>query len=334
MKKIEREDLLIIRRHSNISEERIDTLLKDTIYHTKDSWQNFLRLFFMSLGIGFLSAGILFFFAYNWADLHKFVKIGMIEGLILIMVGFVLCSKLPAIFKNILLTGASILVGVLFAVFGQIYQTGANAYDFFLGWTVAITLWVFISNFSPLWLLYILLLNTTLILYEEQVALNWSSSFLYTLLFIINLSCLVGALSNYLIPHTTQSTPNTKGKEILYSWLSQASPNWFVNVLAIASVTFSTLGITDSIFKPYNLDFAILFSLSVITYTLGIIFGLKHKKMIFLAIIPFSIIIIISSFILHLSSAAESFFILSLFIIGSVSYVIKNLIDFQKKWNQ
>jgi uncharacterized membrane protein len=186
MTKIEREDIQIITRHSNWSEKSIDNILKKNIYSDKESWHKFLRLFFISLGVGFTTAGIIFFFAYNWADLHKFIKIGLIEGLIIISTLVILFSKISLDIKNILLTGTSILVGVLFAVFGQIYQTGANAYDFFLGWTMFITIWVFVSNYAPLWLVFITLINTTLILYSQQVAQDWSEVFVFTLLFIIN----------------------------------------------------------------------------------------------------------------------------------------------------
>ena len=182
MENIEREDIQIITRHSNWSEKSIDNILKKNIYSDKDSWLKFLRLFFISLGVGFTTAGIIFFFAYNWADLHKFIKIGFIEGLIIISTLVILFSKISLDVKNILLTGTSILVGVLFAVFGQIYQTGANAYDFFLGWTMFITIWVFVSNYAPLWLVFITLINTTLILYSQQVAQDWSEVFVFTLL--------------------------------------------------------------------------------------------------------------------------------------------------------
>ena len=150
MTKIEREDIHILSQHSNLSESTIDQMLREQVYSGKQDWQKFLRLFFISLGVGFTAAGILFFFAYNWADLHKFAKIGLIEALVVISTLVVIFSKVTLDIKNILLTGASILVGVLFAVFGQIYQTGANAYDFFLGWTMAITIWVLIANYAPL----------------------------------------------------------------------------------------------------------------------------------------------------------------------------------------
>ena len=145
MAKIEREDIHIISRHSNWSHKSIQKLLEKEIYADKVAWEKFLRLFFISLGVSFTTTGIIFFFAYNWADLHKFAKIGVIEAVVLVVSAVILFSKLKPDIKNILLTGAAVLVGILFTVFGQIYQTGANAYDLFLIWTIAITCLLYTS---------------------------------------------------------------------------------------------------------------------------------------------------------------------------------------------
>ena len=166
---IQREDIHIISRHSNLTEHEVEKSLHEHAYSDKKMWQKFLQLFILSLGIGFTVSGIIFFFAYNWADLHKFVKIGIVEGLLIATILVMLITKTTDNIKNIILTGASVLVGVLFAVFGQIYQTGANAYDFFLGWTIFITLWVLISNFASLWLVYRVLINSTFVFYSQQV---------------------------------------------------------------------------------------------------------------------------------------------------------------------
>ncbi|AUC77050.1 DUF2157 domain-containing protein [Olleya sp. Bg11-27] len=314
MTNIEREDIQIISRHSNWSKQSIDTLLKQEIYSDKTAWQKFLNLFFISLGVSFTTAGIVFFFAYNWADLHKFIKIGLIEVLIIATTCIVLFSKLNLDIKNIILTGASILVGVLFAVFGQIYQTGANAYDFFLGWTVFITLWVGISNFAPLWLVFIILVNTTLILYTEQVANDWSNIFNLTLFFVVNTLFLIVALL---------VKKHSKTIKI---------PIWFTNSIALIAIFFSTVGINEGIFNEHKFSFFILLLITIVCYAAGLKYGLKVKSGFYLAIIPFSIIIIICSLILNLSHSDGIFFIIGLFIISSITVVIKNLISLQKKW--
>ncbi|EGV42298.1 DUF2157 domain-containing protein [Bizionia argentinensis JUB59] len=314
MAKINREDIHIISRHSNWLEISIKNTLNQDVYNDKDAWYKFLKLFFISLGVGFTTAGIIFFFAYNWADLHKFIKIGLIEALIIIIIGTILVSKFQPLIKNILLTGASVIVGVLFAVFGQIYQTGANAYDFFLGWTLFIALWVLVSNFAPLWLVFITLINTTLILYAEQVAQNWSNLFLFTLLFGINTILLILALA---------------GKK----FSSEIKiPKWFTNTLSIASITFCTIGICLGIFDDYQADFYLLIIPASLLYGLGIWYGLKIKSGFYLSIIPFSIIIITSALLLRLSDDFGMLLLICLFIIVSVTSVIANLFKLQKKW--
>lgn len=310
MTNMQREDIHIIGRHSNLTEKGIAKALKENIYNDKEAWQKFLRLFFISLGVGFTVSGIVFFFAYNWADLHKFAKIGLSEGVLTATIILVLLPKINGNIRNIFLTGASVLVGVLFAVFGQIYQTGANAYDFFLAWTVFVTLWVIVSNFAPLRLLYLILINTTFILYSQQVAKDWSEVFVCSLLFIINTTVLISAIF----------------------WGKKKIPNWFLNTVALASVSYATIGVVIGIFDKYQATFPVLILITAIAFALGIWHGLKTKSGFYLSVIPFSLIIIVSALLIKISDGEMMFLLVSLFIIASVTLTIKNLIDIQKKW--
>ena len=314
MKNIQREDIQIISRHSTLSEKGIEKVLKESIYNDREAWQKFLSLFFISLGIGFMVSGIVFFFAYNWDDLHKFTKIGLTEVLIIATTSLVFFSKINTNIRNIILTGAAVLVGVLFAIFGQIYQTGADAYDFFLTWTVFVTLWVIVSNFAPLWLLYLILINITLILYSEQVAKDWSEVFIFNLLLIINTTALITAILL------------SKFKKLV------SVPNWFLNIMALTSISYATIGIIIGIFDKYQIAFLVLILTTVIVFALGIWYGLKIKSGFYLSVIPFSLIIIVSALLIKISDGEMMFLLISLFIVISVTLVIKNLINIQKKW--
>ncbi|MGU3375298.1 DUF2157 domain-containing protein [Chryseobacterium sp. M5A1_1a] len=313
MKNIQREDIQILNRHSNLSEKDITEILKDNVYNSKEAWQKFLRLFLISLGIGFTVSGIIFFFAYNWAELPKFAKIGLTEILVIAATGLALFPKFNTNIRNTILTGASALVGVLFAVFGQIYQTGANAYDFFLAWTIFITLWVVISNFAPLWLLYVVLINTTLILYSQQVANDWDSMGFIILLFVVNTIILIGFT---LISHYKKTV---------------SVPNWFTNILSLAVVGISTYGISFGIMDK-NETSLYLCALSIVAYALGIWYALKTKNSFYFAIIPFSIVIIICSLLFRIGENEIVFLLVSLFVIVSITFIIKNLMNLQKKW--
>jgi len=312
---MDRNDIHIISRHSNWSQKAVEKVLKDEIYSDSNAWKKFLQILFIALGVGFTVSGIIFFFAYNWDGLHKFAKIGMIEALVIALTLTVLFSKLTENIKNIILTGTAILIGVLFAVFGQIYQTGANAYDFFLGWTFFITLWVVVSNYPPMWLVFIILINTTFTLYVEQVAQHWEDVYVIDTLIFFNSLFLVFFL---LLPRFFD---NLK------------VPIWFSGLIALAITTLSTFAISLGIFDEFDSPYLLLISLSAILYAAGIFYGLKTKSGFYLSIIPFSVIVIFSSLLIKISDGATMFFVVGLFIIASVSVLIKSLLYFQKKWN-
>ena len=275
-------------------------------------WSRFVRILLLTLGIGFTIAGIIFFFAYNWEALPKFAKLSLTGGLLLVTTLLSLRPQFDPMIRNILLTAAAALVGVLFAVYGQIYQTGANAYDFFLAWTVFISIWVLVANFPPLWVLYLLLINTTILLYAEQVANHWSDTQVFNILFLVNLVALIA--SKFLLK---------AGKSI---------PTWFTNLIALAAISFSTIGITTGIFGNQDPRFWLLLLLAALAYAAGIWYGLHQHSIFYLSIIPVSLIIIGSAWFLKISHDAGSFLFISLFIIGSATLTIKYLLDLQKKW--
>ncbi len=309
MENIQREDIYIISRHSNLSEQKIEKSLVDHVYHSKAAWKKFLRLFILSLGIGFTVCGIVFFFAYNWVNLHKFAKLGIAEGLLILTTILVVLPKISDNGKKIILTGASVLVGVIFAVFGQIYQTGANAYDFFLAWSVFISLWVLVANFAPLWLLYLYLINTTIILYAQQVAKDWSGVFVCTILFLINSAVLILATV----------------------FIRKEAPGWFLKIVGLAAISYATIGIVIGILEKYQAVFLLLILLTGIAYGFAIWQAVITKATFYLSVIPFSLIIIISALLIKISDG-EMFLFVSMFILASITVVIKYLIDIQKKW--
>ncbi|MEP7196357.1 MAG: DUF2157 domain-containing protein [Saprospiraceae bacterium] len=313
--KLSNTDIHIIKRHSNWSKSEVEKQLKEEVYQNKQDWQKFLLVFFMVVGLSFSLAGIIFFFAYNWADLNKFIKLGIVEGLVVIAMGLVLFSKQTSLVKNIILTGASVLVGVIFAVFGQIYQTGANAYDFFLAWTILITLWVVVSNFAPLWLVYLILVNTCFYLYSQQVSNDWSAVDLCTLLLLLNSFFIVlpALYSRFIVEIKVQ--------------------RWFTNTVALIAVTYSTVGISIGIFDTDQSSLMILLPLAGILYTLGILLAFKEKRLFYLSIISFSLIFIISCLFMKISKDEWIFLFTSFFIILSITMVIKYLVQLQKKWS-
>lgn len=310
---IKQDDIHLLARHSNWPAGEVERALKKNVYHQREDWQKFLRLFFLSAGIGFASAGIIFFLAYNWVGMHKFVKLGILAALIICTTLIAAYAKISETMKHIILTGAAILVGGFLALFGQIYQTGADAFDLFLGWTILITAWVIVAHFGALWLLYLTLINTTIFLYADQVSNEWTPVVTCTILFLVNGIFLV-----------------------LFRWLSREKsqwkvPFWLTHILALASVSFATMGICIGIFNQEP-AFYLLILLTIPVYAMGLYHALKSKSLFYLSIIPFSLIIMISALLMKISKEQFIFLVISLFISISVSFMIKMLLVFQKKW--
>lgn len=133
--------------------------------HSPDAWRAWLTHLFAVLGSALMLAGIIYFFAFNWAALPKWYKFALVEGL------FILCLagawKVGATSRagEVLLCAASVLVGVFWAVFGQIYQTGANTWQLFAVWAACIALWTALSRQAAQWSLFLVLCNITTALY-------------------------------------------------------------------------------------------------------------------------------------------------------------------------
>lgn len=115
------------------------------------------------MGVGLALAGIVFFFAYNWSELHRFAKLGLLGALLLggVAVAWTSWSTHPLRAKLGILS-SSVLVGVFLAVYGQIYQTGADAWELFAGWAALIMGWTLIARFQALWMLWLIILHVAI----------------------------------------------------------------------------------------------------------------------------------------------------------------------------
>ena len=132
-------------------------------------WLRYIDRFLSAIGASLIVAGIAAFFAWNWADLHHLAKFALIEGGIIAAVIMAWRLGLNSIAGRISLFSAAFLTGTLLAVFGQVYQTGADPYSLFLTWALLILPWTIIGRQAGIWLLLQLLLNLTVIMYYTQV---------------------------------------------------------------------------------------------------------------------------------------------------------------------
>jgi len=155
--------------HGKITRDARDYAL--SLLHPHTQWGLWVSRLLLTLGTVLVLSGIVYFFAFNWTKIPPAVKLFSIQFcLIGCLVGAYFCS-LERLMGQILLLSATVLVGVFMAVFGQIYQTGADAYQLFMMWSLLTLGWTFLSNFSAQWVAWLVITNIFLVLWWQQAAL-------------------------------------------------------------------------------------------------------------------------------------------------------------------
>ena len=153
------------------------------------SWERYLNLLFLLLTVGFLSSGVVTFIAANWDYLSDLTKIYGLQTLLLVTVALgIYCfireshrqAKEKLKWKTYsLFFVASVLIGGLFALVGQTYQTGADAWQLFAVWTLCQLPFLLLFPNVASALLFAATANIAFYLFNEQ---NSNNSMCYALL--------------------------------------------------------------------------------------------------------------------------------------------------------
>ena len=94
-----------------------------------------IKRFFLLFSVVFLIAGVTSFTAYNWATMSNVEKLAVPSVLIIAgLVAYLFLEK--EIYKNLAIFFSSFMIGTLFAVYGQVYQTGADVWVLFRNWAI------------------------------------------------------------------------------------------------------------------------------------------------------------------------------------------------------
>jgi len=291
-----------------------------------EDWRHFIDKVLLLLATTLLLAGIIFFFAYNWAEMHRFIKFAVLQVALLSMALFASLRGLERLSGQAALLAAAVLLGALLAVYGQTYQTGADAFGLFLTWAILIIPWVLLSSFAPMWLLLLVLLNLSLILYWDQVVevhYNLPDTAFPLLLFLLNaiamfaweftykqgLSWLKGywlGMIIFCIALTVLMIPTLQAIiEFGYKW--QSDP-----LLPVAAVLYT--GLTSFILWYYRY---------------------QRHDLLLLAVSLLSVIIVLTTLIIKmLPINVFTWLILALAVIGQASLATKWLQQTAKTWQQ
>ena len=130
------------------------------------------------LGSVLLALGVIFFFAFNWDDMHRLLKVGLALLVLSGFAGTALWVRAGSTLYRASLFGAALTTGAALAVVGQIYQTGADVWQLFAGWAVLMLPWVVLSRSTAGWPLFWLVANLALARYFA-VQHSWPGFGLY-----------------------------------------------------------------------------------------------------------------------------------------------------------
>lgn len=112
-----------------------------------------------------LALGVIFFFAFNWDELHRLHKLLLALTALTGFAGAALCLPPAGMLYRACLFGAALTTGGVLALVGQTYQTGADVWQLFASWALLILPWALLSRSAACWALFWLVLNLALLRY-------------------------------------------------------------------------------------------------------------------------------------------------------------------------
>lgn len=132
------------------------------------SWYGFAHARLLLVGACLVAAGVVYFVAANWSLLHPWARMGLIAGGLVASALAAGALGLRALPGRAALLLSGLLFGPLVAVYGQAYQTGADAWELFALWTAVFTAHALLARFGVTWVAWLILLHTAAITFTVQ----------------------------------------------------------------------------------------------------------------------------------------------------------------------
>lgn len=134
---------------------------------SKASWSRYLYWHALILGVVLLVAGAIFFVAANWSALPGLVRMGIVAGAMTTatLVGGYLGDTLTGRALSLL---GGLLFGPLLAVYGQVYQTGADAWQLFALWAAVLVGYAVLVRFVGSWVVALILMHVAWFTWIDQ----------------------------------------------------------------------------------------------------------------------------------------------------------------------
>lgn len=284
-------------------------------------WRVFIENLLAWLGGLALVFAMMFFIAYNWEAMGRFAKFALVEASIVLCIGAYWKLDVNKIAAKISLTMATILLGVLLALYGQTYQTGADPWQLFANWALLMLPWAFIAQFASIWLIWVALLNLSIVLYFQ------TSGFMFGLLFgdVENVFWILFVFNSFVWGVWELLTSR-------FSWLNERGAIRLIAIVSGFSISYLML---MTIFDHYSSKVPVVFVYFVWAGALYFIYRRIKHDLFMLAGLCLSAIVVVTSFfannLLDRHDSIGGFFFLTLIVIAMAASAAKWLKNIQKE---
>jgi len=284
-------------------------------------WRVFIENLLAWLGGLALVFAMMFFIAYNWEAMGRFAKFALVEASIVLCIGAYWKLDVNKVAAKISLTMATILLGVLLALYGQTYQTGADPWQLFANWALLMLPWAFIAQFASIWLIWVALLNLSIVLYFQ------TSGFMFGLLFgdVENVFWILFVFNSFVWGVWELLTSR-------FSWLNERGAIRLIAIVSGFSISYLML---MTIFDHYSSKVPVVFVYFVWAGALYFIYRRIKHDLFMLAGLCLSAIVVVTSFfannLLDRHDSIGGFFFLTLIVIAMAAGAAKWLKNIQKE---
>jgi len=216
---------------------------------------------------------------HNWNELARFAPVEL--AIVAAVLAYWRLGPDRATGKTALLL-ASLLVGVLLAIFSRSYQTGADIWELFATWAALIAPWVIIGRLAGLWMFWLALANLSIIFYVKT----------YPWLFGMFLNTEHGLWMLFALNSLALLCWELAARRI--AWLAK---RWAARLLAIASATTITLlMLLGLFFQDIDTELIVYPAWLVCAYAA---YRVASRDLIVLAVGCLSLIVVVTSFLVE-----------------------------------
>ncbi len=211
-------------------------------------WRQWARLALLALGVGQLIAAVIFFFAFNWAEFPDIGKFAAVEILMIFLAGTAILVGFDRPLGQAAGIAAFVSFGVLLAVVGQVYQTGADSWTLFAIWAGLALPFLFGLRSAIGWLAWLVVALLAINLYAEQVLVIEDRI----------VSAMIPLLLALIITVAFIAREFLAKKQF-----QEAGPFWIRLILLAAVLTFWTVCASGTIFDSNMLKLGVIASVSI-----------------------------------------------------------------------